>query len=209
MTGGSQLPVSWDPAGTAAPPIGASQVAIRLSIDNGASFPLVLASATPNDGSQTVTLPNVTAQRARIKVEALGNFFFDVSHANLRITVQDDNDGDGVLNQNDGCPSVPAATPTGCPTFTRAVTARYSGGAFRGRVTAGDDACRIGTRVRIFLTAPGPDEKIGGEDTNANGAYVVPAAAPEPGDYYAKVAPNTIFGVATCGAARSETVTVP
>ena len=86
--GGSDLPVTWDIAGTTAPPLNVAQVAIRLSLDNGKTFPVVLAGSTANDGTETVTLPNVAARRARIKVEALGAPFFDLSHANLRINFQ-------------------------------------------------------------------------------------------------------------------------
>jgi hypothetical protein len=85
VTGGTRLPVTWDVAGTSAPPVGASKVTIRLSLDKGKTFPVVLAASTPNDGSKKVTLPNVTAAHARVMVEAAGNVFFDLSDANLKI----------------------------------------------------------------------------------------------------------------------------
>jgi PKD repeat protein len=40
---------------------------------------------TPNDGSQAVILPNVTTTTARIKVEGVDNYFFDVNDANFSI----------------------------------------------------------------------------------------------------------------------------
>ena len=54
---------------------------ISLSTDGGLTFGTVLAASTPNDGAHTVTLPEVSTGAARIKVEAVGNYFFDVSHA--------------------------------------------------------------------------------------------------------------------------------
>jgi hypothetical protein len=45
----------------------------------------VLAASTPNNGSKLVTLPAVSTTAARIKVEAVGNVFFDVSNANFTI----------------------------------------------------------------------------------------------------------------------------
>jgi hypothetical protein len=75
--------VTWDVAGTAAPPIDAAQVKISLSVDGGAHFDHVLADTTPNDGSHEVTLPIVNTTAARIKIEAVGNVFFDVSDADL------------------------------------------------------------------------------------------------------------------------------
>jgi hypothetical protein len=64
----------------------AENVKISLSIDGGNSFPLTLASSTANDGSELVTLPNVSTPRARIKIEAVGNIFFDISDVDFAIT---------------------------------------------------------------------------------------------------------------------------
>ncbi|MCC7133697.1 MAG: hypothetical protein IT352_13645, partial [Gemmatimonadales bacterium] len=75
--------VSWDTASTNAAPVNCSQVNIRLSVDGGNTYPYLLASNTPNDGSQTVAMPNVSSTQARIKVEAVDNVFFDVNDANF------------------------------------------------------------------------------------------------------------------------------
>jgi hypothetical protein len=85
LRGGSTQTITWDVAGTDAAPIGATQVRISLSSDGGATYPHVLTAGTPNDGSESVTLPNVATAKARIKVEAVGNVFFDVSDADLAI----------------------------------------------------------------------------------------------------------------------------
>ena len=44
-----------------------------------------LIESTPNDGSQAVTIPNTATTTARIKVEAVGNIFFDISNTNFTI----------------------------------------------------------------------------------------------------------------------------
>ncbi len=65
----------------------ASDVKISLSTNGGLTFPHVLAEATPNiDGSAVVTLPEVVTDEARIKVEAVDNYFFDISDADLSIS---------------------------------------------------------------------------------------------------------------------------
>ena len=77
--------VKWDVAGTDQPPVNAAQVKISLTTDGGTTYPYVLADAVPNTGSARVVLPDVTADAARFKVEAVGNVFFDISHADVKI----------------------------------------------------------------------------------------------------------------------------
>ena len=83
--GGSVQTVTWDVANTNLPPVQTTDVRIRLSIDGGHTYPYDLAASTPNDGAETVVLPNVGTTRARVKVEAIGNVFFDVSNSNFAI----------------------------------------------------------------------------------------------------------------------------
>ena len=86
VVGNTQLPVSWDVAGTNGNGVNCTSVDIFLSTDGGYTFPTLLVAGTPNDGSASVLVPNVTTSQARIKVKASNNVFFDISNANFSIT---------------------------------------------------------------------------------------------------------------------------
>jgi hypothetical protein len=60
-------------------------VDIQLSTDGGLSFPFVLAGATPNDGSEAITVPAVATTTARVKVQCATVPFFDISNVNFTI----------------------------------------------------------------------------------------------------------------------------
>jgi hypothetical protein len=83
--GGSSQTVTWSVNNTTAAPVSCASVNILLSTDGGNTFPAVLASATPNDGSQVVTIPSTPGTTNRVKVEAVGNIFFDISNTNFTI----------------------------------------------------------------------------------------------------------------------------
>jgi len=71
--------ITWNVANTNAAPVSCDAVKITLSRDDGNSFPIILANNTPNDGSETVTVPGTPSSFARVKVEAVGNIFFNIS----------------------------------------------------------------------------------------------------------------------------------
>ncbi len=82
---GSSQEITWDVANTDVAPVNASNVKITLSTDGGETFSHVLAASAPNNGTATVTLPNIETTQARIKIEAVGNVFFAVNDADFAI----------------------------------------------------------------------------------------------------------------------------
>ena len=84
--GGSTQTVTWAVAGTTANGVNAANVDILLSTDGGNTYPTVLLAATPNDGTQSVTIPNTPGTTNRIMVRGTGHIFFDISNVNFTIT---------------------------------------------------------------------------------------------------------------------------
>ena len=81
----SSATVTWNVNGTNAGSVNCASVNILLSTDGGQTFPTVLAAGTPNDGSQIITVPSSPGSTCRVKVEAVGNIFFDISNTNFTI----------------------------------------------------------------------------------------------------------------------------
>ena len=85
--GGSAQAVTWNVANTAAAPVNCARVNLRLSLDGGLTYPTVLATDEPNDGSAVVLVPRLAAANAhaRLLVEAADNYFFDISNTDFTV----------------------------------------------------------------------------------------------------------------------------
>ena len=83
--GGSTQTITWSVNNTTMPPVSCSNVKISYSTDGGLSFPKVLVASTANDGTKSVIIPVGPTTTGRIKVEAIGNIFFDISDANFSV----------------------------------------------------------------------------------------------------------------------------
>ncbi|MBC7523513.1 MAG: proprotein convertase P-domain-containing protein [Flavobacterium sp.] len=83
---GSNQTVTWTVAGTTGNGINATYVDILLSTDGGFTYPILLASQVPNDGSETITVPNNVGSTNRIMVRGYNHIFYDISNTNFTIT---------------------------------------------------------------------------------------------------------------------------
>ena len=77
--------ITWGVAGTDANGINEANVNILLSTDGGLTFPITLVSNTPNDGSESIIVPNNPSPNIRIMVQAVGNIFFAINSENISI----------------------------------------------------------------------------------------------------------------------------
>jgi len=84
--GTNTMNVTWNVANTTATPVSAANVNIYFSTDNGQTFPYLLASGVTNNGTATVTVPNVNTSTGRIKVKAANNIFFDINNAPITVS---------------------------------------------------------------------------------------------------------------------------
>ncbi|MBP9664177.1 MAG: hypothetical protein KBD94_06110, partial [Pyrinomonadaceae bacterium] len=108
---GTNHVITWNVAGTNGAPINAANVRILYSSDGGTTFPTVLVASTANDGSETVTMPGTPTSTGRIKVEAVGNVWFDVSNNNFTLT-----SGPTPTPSPTPTPGTPTPTPSPSPT---------------------------------------------------------------------------------------------
>jgi len=85
FVGGSSQTITWAVAGTTANGVNCANVDILLSTDAGTTWSNLVA-ATPNDGTQAVTIPNTPGTTNRIMVKGTNHIFFDVSNTNFTIS---------------------------------------------------------------------------------------------------------------------------
>ncbi|MBA2614085.1 MAG: T9SS type A sorting domain-containing protein [Bacteroidetes bacterium] len=85
---GTPQTITWAVNSTNLPPVSCDSVRVLISYDAGVTYSVLLGS-TPNDGSELITAPTLTATVAtcRIKVESKGNIFYDVSNNNFTISL--------------------------------------------------------------------------------------------------------------------------
>jgi hypothetical protein len=104
--------VTWDPAGTNGY---CTDVDILFSADGGLTFPTTLLAATANDGSASVSPPNVATGTARVKVACSDSLFFDLSNADLSVV--------------NGMPTVSVTAPVENALFTAGDSISFTGSA--------------------------------------------------------------------------------
>lgn len=106
---GSTQTVTWNVAGTTANGVNTANVDILLSTDGGNTYPITILAATPNDGTQTITVPNNPGAQNRIMVKGTNHIFFDISNTNFTITA---------ASTDTTAPTAPTLTASGTTSTT-------------------------------------------------------------------------------------------
>jgi subtilisin-like proprotein convertase family protein len=64
---------------------GSANVNIKLSTDGGITFPIILISNVPNNGTAQITVPNISATDCRILIEPTANIYYAVNSQTFSI----------------------------------------------------------------------------------------------------------------------------
>ena len=85
LNSGQTITVNWNKGITDIAPIECKNVNIKLSIDGGITFPIIVKTNTPNDGTENIIVPDNATTNARIMVEAADNIFYNVNTSKFTI----------------------------------------------------------------------------------------------------------------------------
>ncbi len=85
LTANKYTEIKWNVANTDGTLVNCQKVNIGLSTDGGYTYPTTLLANTDNDGSEFVLIPDITSKKARIRVMAADNIFFDISDKDVQI----------------------------------------------------------------------------------------------------------------------------
>jgi len=83
---GTQQTITWDVANTDGGAVNAPEVDILLSTNDGLTYPHVIERDVPNNGSYTLTVPDLGTTTGRIMVISSTGTFFNVSASNFAIS---------------------------------------------------------------------------------------------------------------------------
>ena len=165
-TAGNTETITWSVNGTTGAPINCANVRISISTNGGTSFTTLIAS-TPNDGSESITVPNTPSSTVRIMVEAIDNIFFDIN--NIDITIAPPPFG-FLFN-----PTTPATAACPAPATMTISLGTSSSGGFTGNVALSATGNPAGTTVTFspstVAVGSSTDVTLTGANTLNAGTY--------------------------------------
>ena len=162
-TAGNSETITWSVNGTTGAPVSCANVRIAISTDGGNTFTTLVAN-TPNDGSESIIVPNTPGTTVRIMVEAIGNIFFDINNANITIVPPPFG---FTFNQ-----TTPATAACPAPATMTIALGTTSNGGFTGDVALSATGNPAGTTVSF---SPSTIAVGGSTDVTLNGANTLNA----------------------------------
>lgn len=81
--GTNTVTLNWNTAIACVP---TANIRILFSTDGGKTFPHTISNSTPNDGTETIIVPNLPTCDGRFMIEALGNIYFNINRAKIDIS---------------------------------------------------------------------------------------------------------------------------
>ena len=156
--------VTWDVAGSAAPPVSCANVAIDLSNDGGFTYAFPLTASAANTGTTAIVVPDVPdTSQARVRVTCADSIFFDVSDTNFNIAATGDTDPGGVI-ASIGPTSFSFTLDAGA-TASDTLTVSNAGDAtttLNYTIAESDDGCATTTDVPWLAASPDSGAVTGG-----------------------------------------------
>jgi len=123
-----------------------------------------------------------------------------------------DSDGDGRIDEGDGCPAIPG-TPEGggCPISEGSVTIKYSKRKkrFKGAVATPGFACSGGRGVDLYLKQQGDDKLVRQTITDPDSTWAIDKRGRPGKRYYARISDAFRPNEAACEEAVSRTIQIP
>ncbi|HTO15284.1 MAG TPA: zinc-dependent metalloprotease [Edaphocola sp.] len=80
--GSNTITLNWSTANACVP---TTNVRISFSVDGGHNYPYIILNSTPNDGTETIIVPNLATCKGRFMIEALGNIHFNINKGPITI----------------------------------------------------------------------------------------------------------------------------
>jgi hypothetical protein len=81
--GGSSTTLTWN---TASACVTCNNIDILFSKDGGKTFPYTVLSGTPNDGSESVTIPNINTCDGRFMIACSDNIFYNINSGAITVS---------------------------------------------------------------------------------------------------------------------------
>jgi subtilisin-like proprotein convertase family protein len=165
--------VTWDVAGSTENGVNTPEVDILLSSDGGQTYPTMIAQGVPNDGSETILVPDIPGLANRIMVRGHNNIFYDISNHNFAIAPAGSTftvavNGDETITACQGTVAMYSLDYAGLNGFTGSTTFSVTGNPEGSEVSFSSPT--VNANETVFLT-------ISGTDSAAIGSYDMTVSA--------------------------------